>query len=90
MSDTTTDLKIRNEFNEWTEAGRGEEMEGGSHKLLAAPRCRPFARAQNEDPIGQWRRLGTMPPEYVRRHSSHSALTGRRYRKLCRYPPSCS
>lgn len=36
MSDTTTDLKIRHEFNEWAEAGRGEEMED-HHLPIALP-----------------------------------------------------
>jgi len=36
MTDTTANLKIRNEFNQWAEAGRGEEMED-HHLPIVAP-----------------------------------------------------
>ncbi len=36
MSDTTANLKIRKEFNDWAEAGRGEEMED-HHFPIALP-----------------------------------------------------
>ena len=36
MPDTTTNLKTRNEFNQWAEAGRGEEMED-HHLPIALP-----------------------------------------------------
>ena len=36
MTDTTADLKIRSEFNQWAAAGRGEEMED-HHLPIAEP-----------------------------------------------------
>jgi len=36
MADTPVNLKIRNEFNQWAEAGRGEEMED-HHLPIVAP-----------------------------------------------------
>lgn len=36
MTDTTSEIKIRNEFNQWAEAGRGEEMED-HHLPIVAP-----------------------------------------------------
>lgn len=36
MTDITSDTRIRNEFNQWAESGRGEEMED-HHLPIAAP-----------------------------------------------------
>ncbi|MCL5006312.1 MAG: class I SAM-dependent methyltransferase [Acidobacteria bacterium] len=49
MIDITTDLKIRNEFNRWAEAGRGEEME--DHHLPIALPVLDLMRAEPQDTI---------------------------------------
>jgi arsenite methyltransferase len=49
MPDNTTDLKIRNEFNKWAEAGRGEEM--GKHHLNITLPVLDLMRIEPEDNI---------------------------------------
>ena len=69
MSDTTTDLKIRHEFNEWAEAGRGEEMED-HHLPIVAP-VLPLMNLKPDDRVldigcgSGWlsRRIARMAPE---------------------------
>ena len=69
MSDTAHDLKIRQEFNEWAEAGRGEEME--DHHLPIALPALELMRIEPADAIldlgcgSGWlcRRLARLAPQ---------------------------
>jgi ubiquinone/menaquinone biosynthesis C-methylase UbiE len=69
MTDTTSDLKIRNEFNQWTETGRGEEME--DHHLPIALPVLDLMRIEPQDDIldlgcgSGWlcRRLARLAPQ---------------------------
>ena len=69
MTDNPADLKIRSEFNQWAEAGRGEEMED-HHLPITAP-VLPLMDLKLNDRIldlgcgSGWlcRRLARMVPE---------------------------
>jgi len=69
MTDTTANLKIRNEFNQWAEAGRGEEME--DHHLPIVGPVLPLMDLKPHDHVldlgcgSGWlcRRLARLAPE---------------------------
>ena len=69
MTDTTANLKIRNEFNQWAEAGRGEEME--DHHLPIVGPVLPVMDLKPHDHVldlgcgSGWlcRRLARLAPE---------------------------
>ena len=69
MTDTTSNLKIRNEFNQWAETGRGEEME--DHHLPIALPALELMRIEPQDGIldlgcgSGWlsRRLARLAPQ---------------------------
>ena len=88
MSDTTTDLKIRKEFNQWAEAGRGEEME--EHHLPIALPVLELMRIEPRDSIldlgcgSGWlcRRLARLAPRGMVVGIDLSAEMARRARAL--------